>query len=529
MAPRGTDPGSQTAAAGQTGLDLEMRGIVKQFPGVLASDHVDFDVKRGEVHTLLGENGAGKSTLMKILYGLHQPDEGQIIIDGEPVTIHSPADAIAHGIGMIHQHFMLVETITVAENVALGLPSSRGFLMDLAAVSERIDELSQTYGIKVDPSAYVWQLSVGEQQRVEIIKALYRNAALLALDEPTAVLTPQEVDDLFVTLRAMAAEGHPLIFISHKLHEVLDISDRITVLRNGRKIGTVQAEGATKASLARMMVGREVVLERDRKPAAIGAPRLEVRGLKALNDRRLEALRGIDLEVRSGEILAVAGVSGNGQRELAQVIAGLRPPTDGSVLLDGVDVSRWEPSKRRDAGLAYIPEKRMRDGAIQEFTVAENLMLHAYDKAPFAKAGFLDFGEIERHCEELIEDFRVKTPTQTTPLRALSGGNIQKMILARELSGDPKVLLAAQPTRGVDIGATEYIHQRLLDQRFIHEKLLSQRKAGTATLLISEDLDEILALADRIAVIYEGTIMGIVDREDATVEQLGLMMAGVTE
>lgn len=529
MAPRGTDPGSPTAATGQTGIDLEMRGIVKQFPGVLASDHVDFDVRRGEIHTLLGENGAGKSTLMKILYGLHQPDEGQIVIDGQPVTIHSPADAIAHGIGMIHQHFMLVETITVAENVALGLPSSRGMLMDLEVVSERIHELSETYGIKVDPGAYVWQLSVGEQQRVEIIKALYRNASLLALDEPTAVLTPQEVDDLFVTLRAMAADGHPLIFISHKLHEVLDISDRITVLRNGRKIGTVSAEGATRASLARMMVGREVVLERDRKPATIGAPRLEVKELKALNDRGLEALRGIDLEVRSGEILAIAGVSGNGQRELAQVIAGLRPPTEGRVLLDGTDVSRWEPRKRRDAGLAYIPEKRMRDAAIQQFTVAENLMLHDYDRPPFARAGFLDFGRIEQHCEQLIGDFRVKTPTQATPLRALSGGNIQKMVLARELSGNPKVLIAAQPTRGVDIGATEYIHQRLLDQRFIHEKLLSQRKAGTATLLISEDLDEILALADRIAVIYEGTIMGIVDRDDATVEQLGLMMAGVTE
>jgi ABC-type uncharacterized transport system ATPase subunit len=520
--------GEQPPRIASSGIDLEMRGIVKRFPGVLANDHVDFDVKRGEVHTLLGENGAGKSTLMKILYGLHQPDAGEILIDGEPVTIHSPSDAIAHGIGMIHQHFMLVETITVAENVALGLPSTRGPLMDLDVVSAEIERLSRTYGIKVDPAAYVWQLSVGEQQRVEILKALYRNVALLALDEPTAVLTPQEVDDLFVTLRAMASEGHPLIFISHKLHEVLDISDRITVLRNGRKIGTVPAAGATKSSLATMMVGREIA-EHERKPAEIGFARLQVRGLRALNDRGLEALAGIDLEVKAGEILALAGVSGNGQRELAQVIAGLRPATAGRVLLDGVDVTGWRVRERRDVGLAYIPEARMRDGAIQQFSVAENLMLHDYDQSPYARAGFLDFPTIEKHCSELIHDFNVKTPSQKTSLKSLSGGNIQKLILARELAGDPKVLIAAQPTRGVDIGATEYIHQRLLDQRFIHEKLLSQRKAGTATLLISEDLDEILLLADRIAVIYEGRIMGIVPRDDATTEQLGLMMAGVTE
>ncbi len=521
MHPQGTDPSA--------GIDLEMRGIVKRFPGVLANDHVDFDVRRGEVHTLLGENGAGKSTLMKILYGLHQPDEGQILIDDEQVHISSPADAIRHGIGMIHQHFMLVETITVAENVALGLKSSRGPLMDLDVVSARIEELSSAYGIKVDPAAYVWQLSVGEQQRVEIIKALYRNVSLLALDEPTAVLTPQEVDDLFVTLRRMASEGHPLIFISHKLHEVLDISDRITVLRNGRKIGTVPKEGATKSSLASMMVGREIALERSHDAVQIGEPGLQVRGLHALNDRGLPALDGVDLEVRAGEILAIAGVSGNGQRELAQVIAGLRQATEGTVLLNGVDVTAWKIKDRRNAGLAYIPEKRMRDGVIQQFTIAENLLLHEYDKAPFARRGFINFSAVEKHSEELIQSFKVKTPSQKTLMSTLSGGNIQKAILARELSGNPKVLIAAQPTRGVDIGATEYIHQRLLDQRMIHNKLLDQRKAGTATLLISEDLDEILMLADRIAVIYEGRIMGIVERADATVEQLGLMMAGVTD
>ncbi len=499
------------------GLDLEMRGIVKRFPGVVANDHVDFDVHRGEIHTLLGENGAGKSTLMKILYGLHRPDDGEILIDGRPVEIDSPGTAIRLGIGMIHQHFMLVPTLTVAENVALGLPSPRGPLLDLAPVTARIEELSAAYGLKVDPTAYVWQLSVGEQQRVEIIKSLYRDAELLALDEPTAVLTPQEVDDLFVTLRAMAAEGHSLIFISHKLHEVLDISDRITVLRNGRLVGTVPAADATKPSLARMMVGREVVLEQVREPVEIGSPRLQIVDVHAQGDRGTEAVKGVSLDVRAGEILAVAGVSGNGQRELAEVIAGLREATGGRVLLDGVDVTAAGPGRRRQAGLAYIPEERMRDGAIAEFSVAENLMLHDYDRPPFARRGFLDFAEIRRHCERLIAAFDVKTPSPDTPIRSLSGGNIQKAILARELSGNPKVLVASQPTRGVDIGATEYIHQRLLDQR----------RQGTATLLIYEDLDEILALADRIAVMYEGEVMDVVDRATADVGRLGLLMAGV--
>jgi len=510
--------GSGSAHTAPTrGIDLEMRGITKRFPGVLANDGVDFDVQRGEVHTLLGENGAGKSTLMKILYGLYQPDEGEILVNGQHANIRTPNDAIEAGIGMIHQHFMLVPTLTVAENVALGMPTTRGALMDLDRVTARINELADGYGLQIQPDAFVWQLAVGEQQRVEIIKALYREAELLVLDEPTAVLTPQEVDDLFVTLRRMSAEGHALIFISHKLNEVLDISDRITVLRDGKLVGSVPREGATKEGLAQMMVGRDVVLVRHKDPVEIGDVRLSISGLRATSDQGTEALQNVSLEVRGGEILGIAGVSGNGQRELAEVISGLRPSSAGTILLGDVDVTALRPGQRRAAGLSYIPEERMRDGAIKNFTVAENIILLDHGKEPFAHRGFLNFDAIENRTGEMIEAFNVKTPTQDTPLKNLSGGNIQKLILARELSSEPKVLLASQPTRGVDIGATEYIHQVLLDQR----------AQGTATLLISEDLDEVLALSDRIAVMYEGEIVGMMDREDATVEQLGLMMAGV--
>ncbi len=496
---------------------MEMRAITKRFPGVLACDQVDFDVAAGEIHALLGENGAGKSTLMKILYGLYHAEEGTITLDGVAVAMQSPTTAIDHGIGMIHQHFMLVDTLTVTENVALGLPSSRGPLLDLDRVAERIKELAATYGLKIDPKAPVWTLAVGERQRVEIMKALYRGAALLILDEPTAVLTPQEVDDLFVTLRQMAKDGHSLIFISHKLHEVLAISDRVTVLRNGKLIGTVPTEGMTRPKLARMMVGREVILERNRPPVDVGEVLLSLQGVSALGVTGHTALNNASLAVRGGEILGVAGVSGNGQRELCEVVAGLRPATGGIVTVSGQDVTGWSPGKRTDAGLAYIPEERMHDGVIKQFSVAENMILQEHTKAPFSRATFLNFRAIAQHSQELVDNFRVKTPSIDTPVKSLSGGNIQKVILARELARDPKVLIAAQPTRGVDIGATEYIHQRLLDQR----------ARGTATLLISEDLDEVLALSDRIAVLYEGRIMGIVDRDATNAEELGLMMAGV--
>ncbi|HSB89291.1 MAG TPA: ABC transporter ATP-binding protein [Anaerolineales bacterium] len=498
---------------------VELRGIVKRFLGVVANDRVTFEVRAGEVHALLGENGAGKTTLMRILYGLYQPDEGEIRIDGQPVTIHSPADSIRHGIGMVHQHFMLVPTLTVAENVALGLPSSRGVVLDTDRVARRIEELAQAYGLRVDPRAFVWQLSVGEQQRVEILKALYRGAAALILDEPTAVLTPQEVDELFGTLRRMAAEGHALIFISHKLHEVLAISDRVTVLRDGHVVQTLVTKTTTRPELARLMVGREVLLRVDRPPVELGPVRLRLEDIVVMGDRGLAAVRGAGLEVRQGEILGLAGVSGNGQRELADAIAGLRKTTQGRILVDGLDVTGWNPGRLIDHGLAYIPEERMRDGVIKELSVEENLMAEDHGRSPYARGIFLDFHRIASHCDDLIQGYEIKTPSRSTPLRNLSGGNIQKLILARELSRQPVVLIAAQPTRGVDIGSTEYIHRRLVEQR----------TRGTATLLISEDLDEIRNLSDRIAVMYEGRIMGVVGREEATVEQLGLMMAGVAQ
>jgi ABC-type uncharacterized transport system ATPase subunit len=509
---------SDKLPSGRTRIDsLEMRGITKRFPGVLASDHIDFDVQSGEVHALLGENGAGKSTLMKILYGMYHPDEGEILLNGKPVTISSPNDSINLGIGMIHQHFMLVPSLTVAENVALGLPSSRGPLTDLDRVSKRILELAAIYGLKIDPSIYVWQLSVGQQQRVEIIKALYRGAALLILDEPTAVLTPQEVDEMFVIMHQMVRDGHALIFISHKLHEVVEISDRVSVLRDGRKIGTRLTSETTKQDLANWMVGREVGFAPDRGKVDMGEVRLKLDQLSCGSDRGTLGLRGVSLEVRSGEILGIAGVSGNGQRELAETVTGLRKVTGGRVFLEAEDVTGFAPSALTERMLSYIPEERMRDGMIREFSVAENMILREHQKQPYSRSGFLNLRGIASHADELIARFHVKTPSRDTLAKNLSGGNIQKVVLAREISRNPRVILAAQPTRGLDIGATEYVR----------EQLLEQRKKGAAILLISEDLDEILALSDRIAVIYEGQIMDLVPRAIATPAKLGLLMAGV--
>lgn len=498
---------------------IEMQGIVKKFPGVLANDHVDFDVKAGEIHALLGENGAGKSTLMKILYGLYHPDEGQVLLNGKPIRINSPTDSINYGIGMIHQHFMLVDNLSVAENVALGLKSSREPRLDLDVVSDRIRELAEKYGLQIDPRVKISRLAVGERQRVEIVKALYRGAALLVLDEPTAVLIPQEVDDLFRIFKQMAKDGHTLIFISHKLDEIIDLASRVTVLRDGKVVGARQIEGVTKQELASMMVGREVSLERTRPDVEVGEIRLSMKNINAVSQDGHPLLKNVNLEVRSGEIVGLAGVSGNGQRQVAEVIAGLWPVSDGRIMLGDQDVTDFTPSERLGSGFSYIPEERMHDGAIKDFSVAENLILQDHINSPYSKGIFLEFNEIADHAAEMICSYSIKTPSQETPIKSLSGGNIQKLILARELSRKPRFLIAAQPTRGVDIGATEYIHNQLLEQR----------SAGLATLLISEDLDEVQALSDRIVVIFEGEIMGEVSHDEATAEKLGLMMAGEKE
>jgi simple sugar transport system ATP-binding protein len=481
------------------------------------NDHVDFDVRAGEVHTLFGENGAGKSTLMRVLYGFYKPDEGEIRLRGERVAITSPADAISRGIGMIHQHFMLVNTLTVAENVALGARSTRGPLTDLDVVSRRIGELSERYGLRVDPQAVIWQLSVGERQRVEIIKALYRDVSLLILDEPTAVLTPQEVEDLFAVLRQMVDDGRGLVFISHKIREVLELSNRITVLRNGRKIATVLPSEVTQHGLAEMMVGHELPTLEPLAETSHGDARLRVRDLVVKGDRGVDAVRGLSLEVCDGEIVGIAGVSGNGQRELAEAIAGLRPVSGGSIDIDGKPLVGLGPAAARRTGLGYVPEERMRDGVVPEFSVAENLILIDNAAPEYSRWGFLRAHAVRRRSEELVAEFDVKTPSLDTPVRNLSGGNIQKLILARELSARPRVLLAAQPTRGVDVGAAHYIHTRLTEQR----------DTGTAILIISEDLDEVLSLSDRVLVMYEGEVIAEVRPRETTREALGLMMAGM--
>jgi len=494
---------------------VQMRGITKRFPGVLANDHVDLDVYPGEVLALLGENGAGKSTLMNILSGLYRPDEGQIIIHGRPVHLRSPREAIAHGIGMVHQHFMLVESLTVAENVVLGLDST-GFVLNLKQVGEELAVLSARYGLPVDPNAYIWQLSVGEQQRVEILKLLYRGADVLILDEPTAVLTPQEAADLATTLRQMADEGKAVIFITHKLDEVMAFADRVTVLRAGRVVATLPTRETTKAELARLMVGREVLFHLSKKPRRPGRVALEVEDLEALNDKGLPALRGVSFTIREGEILGIAGVAGNGQRELAEVVTGLRPATRGHVRVYGQEITNRSPRQAIEAGISHIPGDRLGMGLVPNLPVSDNLAMKAYRRPPLARGPILDQRALYRFARRLIEAFRIVTPGPETPVKLLSGGNQQRAVLAREITAGRGILIAVHPTRGLDVGATESVRRTLLEQR----------DQGAAILLISEDLDELLQLADRIAVLFEGRMMGIVPAEEADTERLGLMMAG---
>ncbi len=492
---------------------VEMKGIVKTFPGVVANDNVNLQLRRGEVHALLGENGAGKTTLMNVLYGLYRPDEGEIIVNGKHVAFNSPQDAIAMKIGMIHQHFMLVQAMNVVDNVILGLKSNR-VVLDEVSAQKRIQELADAYSLKVAPHSYIWQLSVGEQQRVEILKAIYREASILILDEPTAVLTPPEIKDLFRVLRKMKDEGKSIVYISHKLDEVMDVSDRISVLRLGKVVAEVSTKETSKVELARLMVGREVIFRLSKTAAKIGKPILEVQDVSALNDRKLAALKKVSFTVQEGEILGLAGVSGNGQRELADVLIGLRKVTGGCVKVGGVDVTNSNPREMADMKVGFIPEDRVGVGLVMNLPILNNAVLKEY--RDFSKGPLLDYATASEYTARIIKEFSVKTPNMHYPTKTLSGGNLQKLILARELARNPRLLIACQPTRGLDVGATEEIRS----------KLLEEQSQGRGVLLISEDLDEIFSLSDRIAVIFEGEIMGIVRAEDARLEDVGLMMAG---
>lgn len=496
---------------------LEAKNITKQFPGVLANDHVNFELRKGEIHALLGENGAGKTTLMNILYGLYKPDSGEVVVEGKPITIHSPRDSIRAGIGMVHQHFMLIPVFSVAENIMLGDETTNLGVLDIKAVSKRVHDLSHQYGLDVDPDALVGQLPVGIQQRVEIVKTLYRNANILILDEPTAVLTPQETDDLFRIMHQLTERGVSIIFITHKLKEVLAIADRITAMRAGRVIGTVKPNETNEAKLASMMVGREVILTVQKQAAHPKEEVLQVEGLHVLDDRDLEVVNGISFEVHAGEILGIAGVQGNGQTQLAEGLTGLRPIKGGKVIMAGKDVSNKPPRPITETGLAHIPEDRQRHGLVLSYSVADNMVLCNYYLKPFAKGVVLQQEKVDENARKLIKDFDVRTPSPYVPTSKLSGGNQQKVIVARELSRPVKLLIASQPTRGLDVGSIEYIHK----------EIVAMRDRGVGVLLISAELDEILALSDRIAVMYQGQIMDILDADKATKESLGLLMAGI--
>ena len=502
----------------ETPLAVDMRDIVVRFPGVLANDQVNFTLKKGEIHALLGENGAGKSTLMNVLAGLYKQAAGTMHVNGELVSFNSPKDAIAKGIGMVHQHFMLVPTQTVTENILLGLNEPR-FRMRLSDYDKKVLALQEQYGLKVDPTAKIWQLSVGEQQRVEILKTLYRGANILIMDEPTAVLAPQEIDELMNTMRNMVGLGKSIIFISHKLHEVTAVADRITVLRKGLVTAEgYSMEGMTRKKLAQLMVGRDVVFSVSKKPQDPGNVVLDVKDVRAENNKGVPALRDLSLQVRSGEILGIAGVAGNGQSELAQVITGLRP-CEGSIKINGEEVSNHPPIKAIEQGVSHVPEDRTKVGSAPNMTITENTIMKSYREEPIGNGWGINFTSARDQARKLKNKYDILAPSVKTMARKLSGGNLQKVILAREISSQPKLMVAVQPTRGLDVGAIESIQTLLLEQR----------EAGTAVLLISEELEELLSLSDRIAVIFDGKIMGIVNAENADIDEIGLMMTGTQQ
>jgi len=503
-------------AARATAPALEMRGITKRFPGVVANDGIDLSIRPGEIHALLGENGAGKSTLMNILYGLLTPDEGEILMDGQPVHISGPSDAIARGIGMVHQHFMLVPVFSVAENIVLGNETmANAVFLDVHKSEGRIRQLANQLGFEIDPDATVGDLSVGIQQRIEILKALYRGAKVLILDEPTAVLTPQETVEIFQVLRRLAAEGTSIVFISHKLYEVLEIADRITVIRRGRVVGEADPKTATEEDLAELMVGREVSLVVEKGPAHPGGVVLDVADLIVADDRGTVVVDGATFEVRAGEILGIAGVAGNGQDELVEALNGLRKVRSGSISLYGDDVTNHSSRELSERGVAYIPGDRQRYGLVLVYPIKDNLVLTDYYRPPYSRRGVIDQGAIARRARELIPEFDIRTPSADVPASTLSGGNQQKLIVAREFSRELKLLVADQPTRGIDVGSIE----------FIHKQIVAKRDAGTAVLLVSAELDEIMELSDRIGVMYRGRLVAILDAETAEKDRVGLIMA----
>ena len=504
----GAEPSEQVA--------VELKGIVKRFPGVIANRGVDLTIRRGEIHCLLGENGAGKTTLMRILYGLYQPDEGEIRLNGESVRLTSPRAALEHRIGMVHQHFRLVPTLSVEENVVLGLSEGTGPFFHARKTRARIEALAEEYGLQVDPRAKVWQLSVGEQQRVEILKALYREADILIMDEPTSVLTPQEVEGLFGTLRTLVDDGLTIVFITHKLDEVMEVSDRVTVLRKGSAVATVETRATGKAELARLMVGRDVVFRIEKTEVERGGVILEVRDLHARNDRGLPALKGVSFDLRAGEILGITGVSGNGQHELSEVLTGLRRATHGTAVLEARDLSSCSARQIADLGVAHVPTERIHVGTVPSMSIRENLILKSYRQPPFCRWIFLDEKAAVRNAFEAMAAYEISAPDHDTAAKLLSGGNIQRLVLARELSGAPRLVVAAHPTYGLDVGATEQVRRVLLDQR----------SRGAGILLISEDLDEILQLSDRVLVLFGGEVMGVLDAAQAELQEIGLMMAG---